>query len=55
MLALYVIPIKLDSLSWKFYTIFVLWIVVEVIVVFFTFPKTKSPSIEDTAIIFNDC
>ncbi|RSL70127.1 hypothetical protein CEP53_001965 [Fusarium sp. AF-6] len=53
MLALYVIPIGLENIGWKFYTIFVPWVLVEVIVAFFTFPETKGPSIEDIEIIFD--
>ncbi|RSL48982.1 hypothetical protein CEP54_012657 [Fusarium duplospermum] len=53
MLALYVIPIGRENIGWKFYTIFAPWVLVEVIVVFFTFPETKGPSIEDITIIFD--
>ncbi len=45
-------PIGLDSLAWKFYLIFVGWVIVEFCVVFLLFPETKGHSLEDIAFIF---
>ncbi|PVH67971.1 general substrate transporter [Cadophora sp. DSE1049] len=46
-------PIGLENLKWKFYVIFVIWVVVEFGVVYVLFPETKGPSLEDIAIIFD--
>lgn len=46
-------PIGLESITWKFYIIFVGWVVVEFVVVYLLFPETKGPSLEDIAIIFD--
>ncbi|RSL44735.1 hypothetical protein CEP54_014555 [Fusarium duplospermum] len=53
LLAVYAIPVGLEKMGWKFYTIFIPWVVVEFVVVFFTFPETKGPSLEEIAIIFD--
>ncbi|KAI8649645.1 General substrate transporter [Fusarium keratoplasticum] len=48
-----VIPIGLDKMAWKFYIIFVGWVFVEWVVVWFVYPETKGPSLEEIAIIFD--
>ncbi|KAM6507167.1 hypothetical protein FALCPG4_018549 [Fusarium falciforme] len=48
-----VIPIGLDKMAWKFYIIFVGWVLVEWVVVWFVYPETKGPSLEEIAIIFD--
>lgn len=46
-------PIGLDDLKWKFYIIFVIWVMIEFGVVYMLFPETKGPSLEDIAILFD--
>lgn len=52
-LAQFATPLGLDSLKWKYYIIFVVWIMVEFVGVYFLFPETKGPSLEDIAFIFD--
>jgi len=51
----YINPIGLKKLlpSWKFYTIYCCWIAVELVVVYFFFPETKGPTLEEIAKIFD--
>ena len=46
-------PIGLETLAWKFYIIYVAWVVVEFVVIYFLFPETKGPSLEDIAVLFD--
>ncbi|KAM5354473.1 hypothetical protein ACJ41O_001120 [Fusarium nematophilum] len=48
-----VIPIGLEKMAWKFYIIFIGWVFVELVVVYFVYPETKGPSLEEIAIIFD--
>ncbi|KAJ9615837.1 hypothetical protein H2200_001914 [Cladophialophora chaetospira] len=52
-LAQFATPLGLESLRWKYYIIFVIWIMVEFVGVYFLFPETKRPSLEDIAFIFD--
>lgn len=40
-------------MAWKFYLIWVPWVLVEIFVVWLVFPETKGPSLEEIAIIFD--
>lgn len=46
-------PIGLEEIQWKFYIVFVVWVIIEFVVVYFLFPETKGPSLEDIAILFD--
>lgn len=53
MLSTFTVPIGLEDITWKFYIIFVGWVVVEFLGVYFLFPETKGPSLEEIAFIFD--
>ncbi|KAJ5400504.1 hypothetical protein N7465_010993 [Penicillium sp. CMV-2018d] len=53
MLSTFTVPIGLENISWRFYIIFVGWVMVEFAGIYFVFPETKGPSLEDIAIIFD--
>ncbi|KAF7713089.1 MFS-type Sugar/inositol transporter [Penicillium ucsense] len=52
-LSTFAVPIGLESIQWRFYLVFVVWIIVELIGVYFMFPETKGPTLEDIAYIFD--
>lgn len=52
-LTTYAFPVGLQSLAWRFYLIWVPWVLVEIFVVWLVFPETKGPSLEEIAIIFD--
>ena len=47
----YVNPLGLQAFGWKFYWFYVVWIVVEFVVVYFLCPETMGTSLEDVALI----
>jgi sugar porter (SP) family MFS transporter len=52
-LSTFAIPIGLENIQWRLYIVFIAWIVIEFVGVWFTFPETKGPSLEDIAYIFD--
>lgn len=52
-LSTFAVPVGLENMAWKFYCIFVPWVVVEFVGIWFLFPETKGPSLEEIAIIFD--
>ncbi|KAM0323614.1 hypothetical protein ACHAPQ_008601 [Fusarium lateritium] len=53
MLSTFTVPIGLEDINWRFYIIFVVWVMIEFIGVWFVFPETKGPSLEEIACIFD--
>ncbi|KAH7120284.1 MFS transporter [Dactylonectria estremocensis] len=49
----FVNPIGMDALEWKFYLVYVVWLVVETTIIFFLYPETKGPTLEEIAYIFD--
>ena len=49
----YVNPIGLQALQWKFYFVYIVILVIECLCIFFLFPETCGPSLEEIAIIFD--
>lgn len=49
----YVNPVGLAAIDWKYYFVYVGWILVEIAVCYSTFPETKGPSLEEIALIFD--
>ncbi|KAH8422599.1 uncharacterized protein LDX57_000352 [Aspergillus melleus] len=45
----FVNPIGIDDLRWKFYLVYVAWLIVEATVIFFLYPETKGPTLEQIA------
>ncbi|GJC90824.1 lactose permease [Colletotrichum liriopes] len=52
-LSTFAVPVGLEDIQWRFYIIFVAWIVIEWMVVYLVFPETKGPSLEDITFIFD--
>ncbi|KAL3476994.1 general substrate transporter [Aspergillus californicus] len=49
----FVNPIGLEAVGWKFYLVYVGWLVVETVCVYFFFVETKGPSLEAVAAMFD--
>jgi MFS family permease len=49
----YVNPIALEAIGWKYYIVYCVWLLVELIVVYFFYPETKGPTLEEMAKIFD--
>jgi MFS family permease len=49
----FAVPVGLKNIQWRLYTIFVAWVVVEFVGVYFLFPETKGPPLEEIAHIFD--
>ncbi|CAH0033885.1 unnamed protein product [Clonostachys rhizophaga] len=45
----FVNPIGIDSLQWRFYLVYVVWLAVEGLIVYFLYPETKGPTLEEIA------
>ncbi|KAK3307728.1 general substrate transporter [Chaetomium strumarium] len=52
-LSTFAIPVGLENIQWRLYIVFIVWIVIEFVGVWFVFPETKGPSLEDIAHIFD--
>lgn len=46
-------PIGLDSIGWRFYLVYVIWLAVETSVIFLLYPETKGPSLEEIAMVMD--
>ena len=49
----YVNPIALAAIGWKYYLVYVSWLLVELLVVYFFYPETRGPTLEEMARIFD--
>ncbi|KAH0836146.1 hypothetical protein AYO21_04845 [Fonsecaea monophora] len=47
----FVNPIGLQDITWKYYIVYVVWLAVETSVIFFVYPETRGPSLEEVAVI----
>ncbi|EFX02239.1 hexose transporter [Grosmannia clavigera kw1407] len=50
---LYVNPVGLDTLAWKWYFFYIAVLVVECLIIFFFFVETKGPTLEEIAVLFD--
>ena len=49
----YVNPVALQNIGWKYYIVYDVWLLVELIVVYFFYPETRGPTLEEMARIFD--
>lgn len=52
-LSTFAVPVGLENIQWRLYTVFIGWIVVELVVVYLLFPETQGHSLEEVACIFD--
>lgn len=45
----FVNPIGLKALAWKYYIVYCIWVPIEWLVMFFSYPETKGPTLEEIA------
>ncbi|KAH8890262.1 general substrate transporter [Thozetella sp. PMI_491] len=50
----FVNPVGMDSLGWKYYLVYVVWLVVETAVFFFLYPETKGLTLETAQLAFGE-
>jgi hypothetical protein len=50
----YVNPIALDSIGWRYYIVYCVWILVEIATVYLLFPETRGRSLEELSFMFED-
>ncbi|RSM06199.1 hypothetical protein CEP52_005812 [Fusarium oligoseptatum] len=50
----FVNPIGMDDLGWKYYLVYVVWLLVEVLVFWFFYPETKGFTLEKVQEVFGD-
>ncbi|GKT44346.1 lactose permease [Colletotrichum spaethianum] len=48
----YVNPIALDSIGWKYYIVYCVWILVEIATVYTIFPETQGRTLEELSFMF---
>lgn len=49
----YINPIGLQHLQWKFYFVYIVILVIECLSIYFLFPETRGPTLEEIAEIFD--
>lgn len=50
----YVNPVGMDSIGWKFYIYYCVWVSIIFGVVYFCFPETQGPTLEELAALFDN-
>jgi hypothetical protein len=49
----YVNPVALASIGWKYYLVYDIWLLVELVTVYIFYPETKGPTLEEMVKIFD--
>lgn len=49
----FVNPIGLESIQWRFYLVYVVWLAIETAIIFVLYPETKGPSLEEVAMVMD--
>jgi len=47
----FVNPIAMSAITWKYYIVYVAWLAVETGTIFFVYPETRGPSLEEVALV----
>lgn len=49
----FVNPIALEAIGWKYYLVFVVIIIIGSLIIYFFYPETKGHTLEEMAVIFD--
>ncbi|EJT96557.1 general substrate transporter [Dacryopinax primogenitus] len=49
----FVNPIGMQNLGWKFFLVYCVWTAIETIIIFYIYPETKGPTLEEVALVFD--
>ena len=49
----YINPIGLENAGWKFYIYYIVWIFIELLIIYFFFPETSGRTLEEVAVVFD--
>jgi len=49
----FVNPIALEAIGWKYYIVFAVILIIIIITIYFFYPETKGHSLEEMAVIFD--
>ncbi|KZO94420.1 MFS transporter [Calocera viscosa TUFC12733] len=49
----FVNPIGMQNIGWKFFLVYCVWTAIETIIIFFVYPETKGPTLEEVALLFD--
>ncbi|GMG55965.1 unnamed protein product [Ambrosiozyma monospora] len=47
-------PIAIDAINWKYYIVYCVWLIVEIIVIYLSFVETSGKGLEEVAELFGD-
>jgi hypothetical protein len=50
---IFINPIALESIGWRYYIVFVAFLIVMIITVYFYYPETRGYSLEQMAVLFD--
>ncbi|KAK0907517.1 hypothetical protein LTR02_005420 [Friedmanniomyces endolithicus] len=50
---IFVNPIGLDGIGWKYYIVYVVWLAIESLIIYFVYPETKGPG-QELSQLFED-
>lgn len=48
----YAISVGIKKITWRLYLVFVIWIAIEIVVIYFTFPETAGKTLEELTEVF---
>ena len=44
----------MEAIAWKYYIVYVVWLAIETVIIWFLYPETKGPTIEELSRLFED-